>query len=423
MLLKQILKRSLSATVHEAVNGLEGLTKFHQTAPDLILLDISMPVMNGVEFLAQLRSSPKGEYTPVIVLSALADQETVKDMVQLGVSDYILKPIVRNDVLKRVAKVFDYYGRVRAKPVAKEKEKELEKKTRPKKDEERILSIDESGIIIIDVEIEFRMLFQSLFGHIYDIQEAANGPEGINLFLKKQPAIVLVGENLPVLNEVSTARKLHELDPAGRTLVYYCSYNGKTAEGDENEFDGVLKKSTLPNVFIKEFSEKLLKEFNERDLLEEYLQKSKTELTAIVRQIMGGNKQQDIVELENSQVKSISNEMHIVARLEETSENSTMYFIMYGSTDELSSITKNTHEYDLSMNKDVTHSLQANVLEIAKAYRNTLKDKGFVTREPEGYSIMEPLMSDDYELLLRVPFKTQYWEKFVVCVAVDPLHG
>ena len=57
-------------TVLEAENGQEGLERFADGAADLVMLDLMMPVMDGFEFLARLRSAPEGRRVPVVVLTA-----------------------------------------------------------------------------------------------------------------------------------------------------------------------------------------------------------------------------------------------------------------------------------------------------------------------------------------------------------------
>ncbi len=86
-----------------AVSGQSGLRVANgQAKPDLILLDVMMPVMDGYEVLAQLRKNPATSAIPVIFLTALADAEDEERGLQLGAADYITKPIKPTVVLARV---------------------------------------------------------------------------------------------------------------------------------------------------------------------------------------------------------------------------------------------------------------------------------------------------------------------------------
>ena len=97
-LLKQIL-RSAGFDVLSAANGVEALKKYHAVTPDLVLLDLMMPEMDGWEVLRQLRQfSP----TPVMVLTAINSKETLLDCFQLGADDYLTKPFYRGEVLARI---------------------------------------------------------------------------------------------------------------------------------------------------------------------------------------------------------------------------------------------------------------------------------------------------------------------------------
>jgi serine phosphatase RsbU (regulator of sigma subunit) len=75
-----------------AVNGQEALDKVQNEAPDLVLLDIMMPVMDGFEVLGRLKASPATRGIPVIVISANNDLGSVVKGVQLGAEDYLPKP-------------------------------------------------------------------------------------------------------------------------------------------------------------------------------------------------------------------------------------------------------------------------------------------------------------------------------------------
>ena len=77
--------------VDTAENGEIGLELIKKMKPDMILLDVMMPVMNGDEMLAKLRSEPWGKDTKVIVLTNIGEQELPKNLASLDVLDVILK--------------------------------------------------------------------------------------------------------------------------------------------------------------------------------------------------------------------------------------------------------------------------------------------------------------------------------------------
>ena len=91
--------------VLEAANGVVGLAMASREKPDLILLDYTMPVMDGFEVLARLRSDPDLKTTPVIMLTAEAGRETVIKIAKLGVRDYLIKPFKEDLLVQRVGRV------------------------------------------------------------------------------------------------------------------------------------------------------------------------------------------------------------------------------------------------------------------------------------------------------------------------------
>jgi DNA-binding response OmpR family regulator len=88
-----------------AVDGEEGLKLAQSDPPDLVISDIMMPKVNGLELLAALRSSPDTAAMPVILLSAKAQVADVQRGLELGADDYITKPFDPLELIDRVYKV------------------------------------------------------------------------------------------------------------------------------------------------------------------------------------------------------------------------------------------------------------------------------------------------------------------------------
>jgi DNA-binding response OmpR family regulator len=97
-LLKQILRHA-GYDVLSAANGKEALNKVNLSFPDLVLLDLMMPEMDGWETIDRLRQVTT---TPVIVLTAMANKENVVTCLQRGVDDYMTKPFYKAEVIARV---------------------------------------------------------------------------------------------------------------------------------------------------------------------------------------------------------------------------------------------------------------------------------------------------------------------------------
>ena len=105
MTIRSIIKNTLKeydCEVHEAENGLLGLQSIIRIIPDLIILDITMPVMDGVEMLRKLRSSPRGKDMKVLMLTAESSKENIVEIAKLGVTNYIVKPFTNDQLIEKI---------------------------------------------------------------------------------------------------------------------------------------------------------------------------------------------------------------------------------------------------------------------------------------------------------------------------------
>jgi DNA-binding response OmpR family regulator len=97
----------LGHAVEEAGDGEEGLRKALQIQPDLILLDLMMPKMNGLEMCRRLRAMPEGRQVPVIMLTAKAQERDVEAGFAAGASDYLVKPFSPRELQARLRAVME----------------------------------------------------------------------------------------------------------------------------------------------------------------------------------------------------------------------------------------------------------------------------------------------------------------------------
>ena len=95
-------------TVSVAADGGEGLEKFRAESPDLVLLDVMMPVMDGYELVKIIRAESK---TPVIMLTAKAETDDKVAGLRSGADDYITKPFEMKEVLARIEAVLRRFDR------------------------------------------------------------------------------------------------------------------------------------------------------------------------------------------------------------------------------------------------------------------------------------------------------------------------
>ncbi len=103
MMIKDILSKNGYEIVAEAENGAKAVEKFQEVKPDLTTMDITMPEMDGISALKQIRAMDAG--AKVIMCSAMGQQAMVIEAIQAGARDFIVKPFQPDRVLEAVRKV------------------------------------------------------------------------------------------------------------------------------------------------------------------------------------------------------------------------------------------------------------------------------------------------------------------------------
>ena len=106
-LLAQSALRDFDCDVSEADNGFKALFAMERTLPDLILLDVNMPTMGGVEMLTLLSSKPELKAIPVIMLTSPADHAVSDEIAALGVSGTLMKPFTPAELIEKIRGVLD----------------------------------------------------------------------------------------------------------------------------------------------------------------------------------------------------------------------------------------------------------------------------------------------------------------------------
>ena len=103
--------RSIGYEITSFCDGLLGLTEAAKKRPDVILLDIRMPGMDGYEVCQRLKSAPETSHIPVVFLSANATESTRQQATEVGGAAFISKPFEAKDVIDTIRSVMDESGR------------------------------------------------------------------------------------------------------------------------------------------------------------------------------------------------------------------------------------------------------------------------------------------------------------------------
>ncbi len=96
--------------VVKAKDGRTALTALDKTTPSLIILDVMMPGMSGIDLCAEIRKRPETTETPILILSARNDADSIMRGMEAGANDYLPKPILHHDLVTKVRNMIQEEG-------------------------------------------------------------------------------------------------------------------------------------------------------------------------------------------------------------------------------------------------------------------------------------------------------------------------
>jgi CheY-like chemotaxis protein len=96
---------SLGYQILKALDGPSALEMLKESPPDLFILDVMMPEINGIELCRLIRALPQHEQTPILILSAFSDTKIIEQTFAAGANDYVVKPIVPSDLEAKIEEI------------------------------------------------------------------------------------------------------------------------------------------------------------------------------------------------------------------------------------------------------------------------------------------------------------------------------
>jgi len=171
--------KSYDCEILEAGNGVEGLALAAKAMPDLILLDVTMPVMDGVEMLTKLKADPQLKGIPVMMLTAEGGRDHVLKIAKIGVRDYIVKPFEEDVLIEKAGRIIDL------KPLT-----DGPAKARSLSDPATILVVEDKPAIIQQIQEGLKHTPWKVIG-------AATQGEAIDFCTKTPPDLAIVSLSLP----------------------------------------------------------------------------------------------------------------------------------------------------------------------------------------------------------------------------------
>jgi two-component system cell cycle response regulator len=171
--------KGFDCEILEASNGVEGLSVASKENPNVILLDVTMPVMDGVEMLTRLKSDPQLRAIPVVMLTAEGGRDNVLKIAKLGIRDYIVKPFREEILIEKLGRIIDL------KPLS-----DVPAKRKSILDPCDILVVEDQPAIIQQIQeglgqTQWKILGMSMLG------------EAVDLCQRQVPDLVLISLSLP----------------------------------------------------------------------------------------------------------------------------------------------------------------------------------------------------------------------------------
>ena len=188
-LLARVLERE-GLTVTTAENGREALGALRQDPPDVVLLDIVMPELDGVSVLRQMKDEPNLRHIPVIMISAIEDAETVIRCIEIGADDYLPKPA--DPVLLR-ARISAGLAKKRLHDIDRERVRDVFARFVPEQIVDSVISLSGGDLRLGGALVEGTILFNDIrnFTTYSESTPADEALEVLNLFLGEMSDAVL----------------------------------------------------------------------------------------------------------------------------------------------------------------------------------------------------------------------------------------
>src|ERR1051326_2664277 len=170
--------RGYDCEILEASNGVEGLAVAAKESPHLILLDVTMPVMDGITMLGKLKADPAVKNIPVIMLTAEGGRDNVLKIARIGVRDYLVKPFKEEVLVAQTSRVIDIKPATEAAP-------------KPK------TIFDPAEVLLVEDKVNVAQQIQDGLKHLpWKVHVAANQAATAGNFMSVTPDIVLVSLSL-----------------------------------------------------------------------------------------------------------------------------------------------------------------------------------------------------------------------------------
>ncbi len=235
--------KTYDCEILEAGNGVEGLALAAKENPDLILLDVTMPVMDGVEMLTKLKSDPALKGIPVMMLTAEGGRDNVLKIAKIGVRDYLVKPFKEDVLIEKAGRVIDL------KPLS-----ETPAKAKSIFDPADILIVEDKPVIIQQIQ-------EGLKHTPWKVHGVSTQGEAIDFCSRTPPDLMLVSLSLPEDSAFTLFRLIRTNVKTKYTPVFALVVKTETAQQQQAQTVGFSAIITKP-IDLGELETKMAKAMN-----------------------------------------------------------------------------------------------------------------------------------------------------------------
>jgi DNA-binding response OmpR family regulator len=241
ILTKQVTEMGFE--IDEAEDGEQGLVKLEEASYDLVLLDVTMPVLDGPGMLTRMREG--GNKTPVLMLTSESKRSIVAQLMKLGIDDYILKPF-KNDELKRKILKSLKMESATVSAAAMEASREAAAVMAPSSPEEGGGRQFVDILLVDDMENVAKKFRAAIPSHL-TINSCVSAQAALNVCRERIFRVVLIDNEIPDVDSAVLMNQLRVLQPHAAFLALALrSVNKVQAEMKELGFDDVLFKPFQP---------------------------------------------------------------------------------------------------------------------------------------------------------------------------------
>lgn len=241
---REILKRllaNMATEILEAGNGVEALELIEREDPDLLFTDLQMPMLDGLAVVEAVRGSARHARLPIVCMSAVKNKDEITRLVNLGIADYILKPLRATEVHERLQRVISQHAGWRH-------------------------AAGDGGkptLLLVEGDTSFRQFVIPLVEGDYAVIEATSGAHALRAYqeAESKPGALLIAEGLTLVSETQLVSVVSRLAIEAHTLIpsFWLLTDAEEVPPEKaRHFSGVMRRTFVAEQCTAELRRTLL---------------------------------------------------------------------------------------------------------------------------------------------------------------------